>query len=331
MSDFQGKYTGAGVEAILDVIKTDGDGSSLLNNKGEYLELSDSLSQGGSVPASGNAVKSIAEKLTNPYKVARYTPQSGKFNLSDWQSSITSFSQFVEIFDCLTDNFGNAIANPFTGMTLPTDAQNVIDTFNSFNQQYQLKISDSLMVPFTSQGYFNEETGDEDTTTIILGYTFPYTMEQIAQLSEGVSGGYSNLRVAMKRQIGISGTTLQFVACDENHNFAALSNKLITDLITKLISLSGDSQKKRFDYSYVTHDEDYFYIYFSEYGIDETLLPIASSSPSGSPNYLEYELEDTRLKVIVHHSSDFTGVYNDVVEIRASSGNKYYFHISVII
>ena len=328
MPDYQGKYTGHGIEDILDVIKTDGDGSSLLNNKGEYSELSDSLSQGGNVPASGNATKSIAEKLTNLYKVAKYTPQSGKFDLTDYQISITSFSQFVEIFDCLTDNFGNSIANPFTGMTLPTDAQNVIDTFTSFNQQYQLKVSDSLMVPFMSQGYFNEETGEEDTTTVILGYTFPYTMEQIAQLSGEVSGGYSNLRVAMKRQIGISGTTLQFVACDENHNFAALSNNLITELITKLIGQSGESQAKRYDYTVLFEKNMYgsFSIPLYNYGIEEL---VTVDNPSSGSNF-SFSYSAGYLNVNVD-TSDSNALLSNVARLTGSSGNKYHFHIYVFV
>lgn len=195
----------------------------------------------------------IGHRMTNTYRVAKYNIPDSGFSLANGDTSITTFAEFVAIFDGLTDNFGNVIDNPFTGMTLPTNVNEIIEAFQTFISTYTLKITgDTFAIPFMSPAGYTSETEGEKSDIIILGFTVSNHAESVM-----VAGteNYSNLQSIIKHQIGINSTTGEFVPCDENKVFTAISNKTLKKIVEE--NVSKDNVLTKDNTTAFTPDADY--------------------------------------------------------------------------
>lgn len=176
----------------------------------------------------------IGHRMTNTYLVAKYNIPDSRFSLANGDTSITTFAEFVAIFDGLTDNFGNVIDNPFTDMTLPANVNEVIEAFQTFISTYNLKVTgDTFAIPFMSPAGYTSETEGEKSDIIVLGFTVPNHAESV--MIAGTEN-YSNLQGIIKHQIGINSTTGEFVPCDENKVFTAISNKTLKKIVEDNVS-----------------------------------------------------------------------------------------------
>lgn len=192
---------------------------------------------------SANQGDFIGSRMSNMYKIAKYNIPDSGFSLANGDTSITTFTEFIAIFDGMTDNFGNTIANPFTGMTLPANVNEVIEAFQTFISTYNLKVTgDTFAIPFMSPNGYTSETEGEKSDIIVLGFTVPNHAESVM-----VAGteNYSNLQGIIKHQIGINSTTGEFVPCDENKVFTAIGNKTLK----KIIEGGNESEVYIWDYN----------------------------------------------------------------------------------
>lgn len=223
------------------VLETEGDGSKFLSNDGSYKEipqsdLSNYLAKDNTTEYTPTnnynpATKKYVDDKDNVAKLRLYNGlislqhTAGKSLIND---TCESFADFIAIFDNLQQLDGTKFTNPFTGMTLPTNVNEFIEAFQSFQSTYNVYDSGHLVYPIIGTDAIYENI-------IIIG--FYRNNIGPAKILFG-NKNYSNLQANSIFGIGIDTNKSSYYQIDDLQSSTLSLNKtLVTNLIEKVNSL----------------------------------------------------------------------------------------------
>ena len=179
---------------------------------------------------------------------------AGKSLIND---TCESFADFIAIFDDMTQLDGTSLTNPFTGMTLPTNVNEFIEAFQTFQSTYNVYDGGYLV-----HSMIGAHASDENI--IIIGF-YRHNIGP-AEIQFG-DVSYLNWQANSVFGIGINSSTGNYVQID-NYQISTLSldRGLVANLIHKINNIVKDPDRPN---EYLSADGTYKFpyaagIYFSE-------------------------------------------------------------------
>lgn len=150
---------------------------------------------------------------------------AGKSLIND---TCESFADFIAVFDDMTQLDGTSLTNPFTGMTLPTNVNEFIEAFQTFQSTYNVYDGGYLVHPM-----IGAHASDENI--IIVGF-YRHNIGP-AEIQFG-DVSYLNWQANSVFGIGINSSTGNYVQID-NYQISTLSldRGLVANLIHKINNL----------------------------------------------------------------------------------------------
>lgn len=177
------------------------------------------------------ATKKYVDDKDNVAKLRLYNGKislqhtAGKSLIND---TCTSFADFITIFDNMSQLDGTNFTNPFTGMTLPTNVNEFIEAFQTFQSTYNVFDAGHLVHPM-----IGAHASDENI--IIVGF-YRHNIGP-AEIQFG-DVSYLNWQANSVFGIGINSSTGNYVQID-NYQISTLSldRGLVANLINKINNL----------------------------------------------------------------------------------------------
>lgn len=178
----------------------------------------------------------LVNRHLNLAKVVRYSPIQGKFSLFD-DTSITTFTQFKEIFDCFKDNLGNAVVNPFEDITelTPETLADVVNGFSSFVASNTLVYNNKTITPSIQEFAYCEGKSVNTNCyalSLLVGSPAQITIDNPITPE---TTDYLGFQTEMVHTMAIDKSTAEVLDYDRGNRYFTFSQKMMTEVAGLLI------------------------------------------------------------------------------------------------